>query len=116
MALTVERRTEGAGVEVFRLAGPMTLGRESQSLEWTITEAVKAGQIRIVMDMTEVTYIDSASVGIVMGCYGKIADAKGHFRVAGAPEKVRQVFHLTRVDALLSLDATLGDALAAIAG
>lgn len=116
MALTVERNTHASGAEVVRLAGPMTLGREAQSFEWTIGEMVKAGQTRIVVDMTEVTYLDSSGVGILMGCHGKVADANGQFRVAGASERLRQVFRLTRVDSILVMDATPGDALAAIAG
>ncbi len=114
MALTVERSVAVCGAELVRLAGNLTLGRDAQSFEWVIEELIKGGQTRIVVDLTEVPYVDSAGIGILIGCHGKVTGAGGQFRLAGTTERVLRVFQITRVDSILVLHPTVAAALATI--
>lgn len=110
--LTVERTTQASGVEVIRLSGTLTLGRDAESFERSFDGASAR---RVVIDMSGVSYVDSAGIGILVGSHSKIVNAGGQCRLAGVSDRVRHVFKLTKVDSILVLDDTAETASAAMA-
>ena len=115
MPLQLDRKTLDSGIEVIQLSGSLTLGRESQALE-TLVESIAAPRpARIVLDLTGVPFIDSAGIGVLIGCHGKTLTGGGHLRLAGAADRVLHVLRVTKVDAVLRLDASLADSLKALA-
>ncbi len=116
MPLKVDHSSLESGIEVLKLAGSLTLGREAQHFEWTVEELIKKGQNKIVVDLTEISFVDSAGIGILVGCHGKVSSVDGQFRLAGVIDRVRNVLRVTRVDSILKMDATGADSLKAIAG
>ncbi len=114
MPLKVDRSSLESGVEVITLAGSLTLGRDAQNLESSVEELIKQQKTRIVLDMSEVSFVDSAGVGILVGSHGKVATAGGKLRMAGVTPRVLNVLRITKVDNLLALDENLAASLAAI--
>lgn len=114
MPLKVARQTLESGIEVFHLAGSLTLGRESQNFEWSIDELVTNRQNRIVVNLADVAFVDSAGIGILVGCHGKIAGAGGQFRLANVNSRVQNVLRVTSVDSILLLDGSVDDSVRAI--
>lgn len=115
MPLQLDRKTLDSGIEVIHLSGSLTLGRDSQALEWLVESLGNPGPARIVLDMTGVPFVDSAGIGILVGSHGKTASAGGQLRIAGATDRVRQVFGVTKVDSILRLDPSVADSLKALA-
>lgn len=115
MSLQLDRKTLDSGIEVIQLSGSLTLGRESQGLEKLVESLLNPGPARIVIDMAAVPFVDSAGIGILVGCHGKTATAGGTLRVAGAADRVRHVLRVTNVDSVLRLDASVADSLKALA-
>lgn len=116
MPLKVDRNTLSSGIEVFVLTGSLTLGREAQQFEETVAAVVKGQQVRIVADLREVSFVDSAGIGILVGCHGKVSAAGGQFRLAGLAARVQNVLRITKVDTLLWVDASPEDSIRALEG
>lgn len=58
---------------------------------------------RLLMDMSAVSYMDSASIGWVLNTKKKLADGGGAFVLYGLQPKVKQVFELMRVGKVINL-------------
>lgn len=114
MPLKVDQRSLDSGVQVLTLAGNMTLGREVQHFEWLVEDMLKKQQNRIVVDMTGVGYVDSSAIGIIVCSHGAVANAGGQLRLAGVGARVSSVFNITKVDAILHIDASPADSLRAL--
>lgn len=113
MPFTVERGSSESGIEILTLNGRLTLGRELQNLEWTVEELIKSQKNRVVIDMAGVSFIDSAGIGILVGCHGSLTRAGGDLRLAAVTERVLEVFSVTRVDSILPLHSSADDAIKA---
>jgi anti-anti-sigma factor len=108
-----QKPVENEGVTLLELAGRITIGRDCQELEWKMEELSAAGKRTIVIDMAQVTFIDSTGLGIFAMASGKLKSAGGRLLLAAPSPPVEQVFQLTRVNTILAIHTTLAEALAA---
>lgn len=113
MPLKVDRSVVN-GIEVMTLHGSITVGRDAQAFEASVEELAKAGAARIVLDLTDVSFVDSAGIGILVGCHGKVVSGGGKLRMAGAGDRVLNVLRISKVDGILKLDKTVGEAVAVL--
>ena len=58
------------GVSVVALSGRIVLGEESSSLRERVKSLLAAGKKKIVLTMSNVTYIDSAGLGMLVSNLG----------------------------------------------
>jgi len=107
MSLNIEKRRVGADVIVLGLAGRITLGLECQEVEWQVEDLLKEHQKKIIFDFSELKYLDSTGVGILVMCSGKVKQAGGELRIVGAQGIVEQTLKMTRVDQIVTLYATV---------
>jgi anti-anti-sigma factor len=91
---------------VVRLQGPLTL-HTLFPLQGTARAQTAP---LLVLDMTEVPYIDSAGLGAVMMLHASAGNKGRRLALAGASERVMSLIRMTRVDAVLSLYPTVADA------
>ena len=98
MNLSLSTRKHGADVVVVELEGRITLGRDSSQIETNVVRLLDEGARKIVIDMSKVDYIDSTGIGKIAYSFGKITQAGGKMRVAGARGLVLDLFRITRLD------------------
>lgn len=108
--MTVEQKVIAPDIQLLELNGRLVLGRESQRLEWQVEELVKEQKTKIILDMSLVPYVDSAGLGVLVGCNGKLKNAGGEMRLAGVEPRVLQLFKLAFLDSIFMIDATVADA------
>ncbi len=75
-----------------------------------VEETVAAGRSRIVVDLTDVTFIDSSGLGALIAALKATRQADGDLRIAAAPEQVMTVLRLTNLDRVLPAHDTVADA------
>jgi anti-sigma B factor antagonist len=98
------------GVTVIAPAGPVDV---AASLELRDALAVPISQhgARVLVDLTDVTLVDSSGVGIFVTAHRSAEAAGASFALAGAQGPVGRVFEMTRTNKLLrifeSVDAGL---------
>jgi anti-sigma B factor antagonist len=102
MNVTTEQRGDVSIVRVgeTRLMYPI-LGDFSS----TISGLVAAGQREILIDLTPVTYVDSASIGCLMDLYRQVHGAGGHLKLSGVQKRVETMLKMTGAQTFLEIHA-----------
>ncbi|GHD53603.1 hypothetical protein GCM10010335_67290 [Streptomyces galbus] len=67
---------------------------------------------RIVVDMRQVTFMDSVGVNILLTAHQACAQVGGWIRLAAPTEPVQRVLHLVGIDQVITCRPTLREALA----
>ena len=106
--LTIERKEgKSPGTRVFCLNGPLTL-RNLFELQTELRGSTPPPLT--VIDLTEVPYMDSAGMGLVMNHYVRCQTNGARLIVVGANNRVMDLFKVTKVDTVLPLVGTIEDA------
>ncbi|PPI97248.1 STAS domain-containing protein [Nocardia nova] len=106
--LRTEQRTEGSAV-VVTVAGEVDMN-SAPELQSALDRALQAEPTAVVLDMTEVRFLGSAGLSVLLAT--SQSTATGGLRVVASPA-VRRPIEVTALDALLRLFPTVADALAA---
>lgn len=77
-----------------------------------ISEALKKGQSKVVIDMEGVSFVDSTGLGSVIAALKQVRSSQGELRLAAPNQQVRVVLELTTLDRIFPYYATVEDALA----
>lgn len=99
------------GVTLVRLAGRLDL-LAADTVKQSITVAAHAGQHRLVIDLGDVSFMDSSGLGTLIGGLKAARLAGGDLRVARPREQARGIFSLTSLDRVLTLYPTIEEACA----
>jgi anti-anti-sigma factor len=102
MNLTTDQTDEIAIVRVgeTRLMYPLL-----SEFAATVTALVAAGRQRILIDLSPVTYIDSATIGCLMDLYRQSVAAGGTLKLSGVQKRVETMLHLTGAQNFLEIHA-----------
>jgi anti-sigma B factor antagonist len=79
-------------------------------LEAVILRAISAGDLRIVVDLHDVSFIDSSALGVLVGCLKEARRAGGDVRLASPAEQPAMVLRLSNLDRLLGSADTVEEA------
>jgi anti-anti-sigma factor len=60
-----------------------------------VSTVITTGQRNVLIDLTPVTYVDSATVGCLMDLYRQISSAGGHLKLSGVQKRVETMLNLT---------------------
>jgi anti-sigma B factor antagonist len=96
---------------VVELTRHLNLGNELMSVEAAVKRLIDEGARKLVFDLTKLDYIDSAGIGMLVGCNGQMNRAGGKMRVAGAQGAVAKAFGVVHMDRITSLDPDVDTAL-----
>jgi anti-sigma B factor antagonist len=66
---------------------------------------------RIIVDLRAVKFLDSTGLGVLAGAYTRARDQDGSVSLVGASGLVREVLHITRLDDVMPVYASLEEAL-----
>jgi len=75
-----------------------------------ILERINMGNVKIILDLTGVDFIDSSGLGAIVACL-KVLKGKGYLVICGLSETVSTLFSLTRMDKAFRIFTTEEDAL-----
>jgi anti-sigma B factor antagonist len=81
------------------------------SLKDAISETLKNGQARVVIDMEGVSFVDSTGLGSVIAALKQVRSSEGDLRLAAPNQQVRVVLELTTLDRVFPYFATVEEAL-----
>jgi len=93
-------------VTVFRLKGPFVLGTMF-AFQAALREPVVKG---VIIDLSEVPYIDSAGLGVLLGHWSHTQRGGHKFALAGMSPRVLTIFQITHTDTVLPIFATQAEA------
>jgi anti-sigma B factor antagonist len=96
MSLKAEVRRAG-DVSVVDLSGRVTLGEGSGLVRSTIKELVSSGRKNILLNLKNVTYIDSAGLGEIVGAYATVTNVGGNIKLLHPQAKVHDLLQITKL-------------------
>ena len=88
---------KSGNVAIVDLAGRIVLGDGSGVVRDTIKELIGSGQKNIVLNLRDVTYLDSAGLGEIVGSYATVSNAGGDVRLLHAQGKVKELLTITKL-------------------
>lgn len=87
----------------------------SPQLRSTIKIAIENDQCRkMVVDLSETTFIDSSGLAALIGGLKSMRAAQGKYVLAGITGSAREIFDLTRMDLVFTIYSTVAEAKAAL--
>jgi anti-anti-sigma factor len=100
------------GVQVFALRGSLDIAT-SPTVRAALSEASEHGNHHLIVDLTDVEFLDSTGLGALIGAQRRAKEVDGHVRLV---VKEGQILRLLRITGLLkvfpaypNLDAALAD-------
>jgi len=85
------------GVTVVDLSGRITLGEGSVVLRDTVRELIGKGDKRILLNLGDVTYIDSSGIGELVSAFTTVRNQGGELKLLKLTKKVHDLLQITKL-------------------
>jgi anti-sigma B factor antagonist len=85
------------GVTVVDLSGRITLGEGSVVLRDTIRDLVGKGDKKILLNLGDVSYIDSSGIGELVSAYTTVRNQGGELKLLNLTKKVHDLLQITKL-------------------
>ena len=106
----VETIGTGARVTVIAVHGQADL-HTAPELRSAIAGAIDGGAGSLVIDLSEATFIDSMTLGVLLGGVKRLRPVGGRVAVVCTDPHIRRIFEITLLDRVFSLHENRDDAL-----
>ncbi len=103
-------------ITVMDFSGRLTLGNQLIDIEHAITDHIRQGGRKLVLELSKLDFMDSAGVGALVLCSSAMKKTGGKMVLAGAAGKVKQVLELTSLDRIIEMYSDLSSACEALSG
>ena len=88
-------------VLVIDMGGKLTI--DDQSLRDIVCNSLQAGDRRLVLKLTAVSYVDSAGLGQLITTYITVTKAGGDLRLLCPSARARQLLSMTKLDTVFTI-------------
>ena len=95
MTLKIETRVVD-GVTIVECHGRVVFGEESRALRDALKQ-VLASNKNIVLNLSDVAYLDSGGLGSLVGVYSSARAAGGDVKLTGIGQRLRDILHVTKL-------------------
>jgi anti-sigma B factor antagonist len=85
------------GVTVVEIEGRIVLGEESNAFRERVKGLLAGGKKKIVLDMKNVTYIDSAGLGTLVATFHSARSQGATLKLANLGSKFKEVLQVTKL-------------------
>ena len=85
------------GVTIVDLSGRITLGEGSSTLRETVRDLISKGQKSILLNLGDVTYIDSSGIGELVSSFTSVSNQGGKLKLLNLQKKVHDLLQITKL-------------------
>ena len=96
MALRMTDRNVG-GVDVLDIEGRIVLGEESNAFREKVKSLLAAGKKKIVLNLAQVSYIDSAGLGTLVATFHSARSQGATLKLTNLGTKFKEVLQVTKL-------------------
>lgn len=104
-AFRIDEGLQPGTATVLSVHGELDL-HEAPELHDRIGAAIDRGARLIVVDLTDVTFIDSMALGVLLRAVNRLRPQGGSLRLVVPNPNLRRIFELSVLDRVFTLDAT----------
>ena len=109
--LTINQRQSG-DVTILDLSGRITIGEGSVQLREAVKELLGSGNKKILLNLGNVSYVDSSGIGELVSSYTTTSNQGGQLKLLNLGKKIKDLLMITK---LLTVFQTFDDEQQAVA-
>src|SRR4051812_19434029 len=83
-------------------------------LKQVLAESIEAGRNRIIVDLTETTFLDSTALGVLIGAVKRLRSRHGALAIVNVDENIAKTFEITGLDQIFTIMSTRDEAVEAV--
>jgi anti-anti-sigma factor len=102
MNVTTEQR---GGISVVRVGETRLMYPILSDFSTAVSDLIAAGRREILIDLSPVTYVDSATIGCLMDLYRQVTSAGGHLKLSGVQKRVETMLSMTGAQNFIEIHA-----------
>jgi anti-sigma B factor antagonist len=102
MNLTTE---QNAGVAIVRVGESRMMYPLLADFSGAVAQLLAAGERKVLLDFSKVTYVDSATIGCLMDLYRQASAAGGKLKLSGVQKRVETMLSMTGAQNFLEIHA-----------
>ena len=96
--MSVKLTTRKVGdVTVIDAVGRITLGEGSSSFRDTIRDLATEGNKKLLLNLAEVTYIDSSGIGELVSAFTTVTNQGGQLKLLNLTKRIQDLLQITKL-------------------
>ncbi len=92
------RIRQRGNVSVVDVHGEITIGGNDVALKEAVRTLLDAGKREILLNIEQVSYMDSAGLGELAACHKRVAVARGALKLLNPSRKIADLLKITKAD------------------
>lgn len=88
---------ERGSVVVIRMNGKLLGGSDVEPFRKSIKDFVAQGRNNILIDMSNVSWVNSSGLGMLIAGYHTVRSAGGRLKLVGVNQRIEQIFMVTKL-------------------
>jgi anti-sigma B factor antagonist len=109
--MKIDARTVG-DVHILDCNGKITLGEGTMAIRNTVRETLKNGGKKIILNLSDVNYIDSSGIGELVSTYTTVTNQGGQLKLLNLTKKIQELLAITKLLTVFSVYQSEQDAIA----
>ncbi len=90
-------KREKNGVTILEVEGKVTIGKGDVVLREAVLQAIGEGPAKLLINLGEVSTIDSSGVGELVSAYTTVTNRGGKLKLVNMPPKVSDILQITQL-------------------
>ncbi|MDZ7331211.1 MAG: STAS domain-containing protein [candidate division KSB1 bacterium] len=109
--MAVKEKIQG-DVAVLQVSGKLMGGDETKEVHEKVKSLLGDGIKKIVIDVSDVKWLNSSGLGMLISCLTSVTNAEGQLKIAGATEKINSLLMITKLITVFDTYETVDRAVA----
>ena len=84
-------------VVLLDLQGKILIGEGDDQLREAVTKLADSGRTKILLNLAEVPYVDSAGLGEIVRCYTTVSRKEGRLKLLNLTKKIQDLLAITKL-------------------
>ncbi len=94
--MKIDTRSVG-DVHILDCSGKITLGEGTMAIRNAVREVLKGGGKKIILNLSEVNYIDSSGIGELVSTYTTVTNQSGQLKLLNLTKKIQELLQITKL-------------------
>jgi len=95
---------------VVSFKGKLLGGPDAQIFQDQISSFLEQGKKNIIIDLSDVKYVDSSGIGNIIKAFSTVKDAGGKLKLSGLSDKIKGVLNIVKLDRIFEQFPTVEEA------
>ena len=105
---------DSGGRTVLRISGTVKVGGSVRDFEETLHHAVSKSVGPLVLDLTDLEYMDSTAIGVLVGVLHRMKSENRDLALVNPRERIAALLRIARLDTLFEIYGSVAEAMAAL--